>query len=360
MWYSNFIRPLLFRLDSEFAHDTLIKVGRLCQQLRLGCLNRALWGYKAKGDLSQRIAGIDFAGPIGLAAGFDKQAQLPEFFASLGFTHLELGTVTKLAQPGNPKPRIFRFPKDQALVNSMGFPSVGSEQFLENLLRSREFLKSDTALGVNIGKNKATALDSAIDDYTYLIKLFRKKADYFTINISSPNTPNLRELFQPEKLEPLLLGCKQESQDIPLFLKLPPDLSEAEIKVLCDIALESKIDALIATNTSIDRSGLIKGCDLNQGGVSGAPLKSSSIRVVKTIYDHLGKEIPIIGVGAIMTPKDAIEMIEAGASLLQIYTGLIYYGPALVRDCIKQIDQTLQDRGLQSVSDLVGNPIVKS
>lgn len=291
--------------------------------------------------LEKKLFGLTFPNPVGLAAGFDKDAMLIDELASFGFGFIEIGTLTPEPQPGNDKPRLFRLPIDNALINRMGFNNNGVEGAVIRL-RKR---KSKVIVGGNIGKNKVTSNENAVDDYNACFEALYPYVDYFVVNVSSPNTPNLRELQEKEPLEKLLNAVKALSQakekPKPILLKIAPDLTESQLRDVVEILKETKTDGVIATNTTISRDGLKTSAQtifaIGNGGLSGKPLSDRSTEVISFLRKELGKNFPIIGVGGIMTPEDAIEKLKAGADLIQIYTGFIYEGPGF----IKRINQAL-------------------
>lgn len=291
--------------------------------------------------LERKLFGLTFKNPVGLAAGFDKDARLIDPLSAMGFGFIEIGTVTPLPQMGNPRPRIFRLPKDEALINRMGFNNDGVEEAVKRL-RAR---KSKVLVGGNIGKNKVTENEFALHDYvTCFDKLF-PHVDYFVVNVSSPNTPGLRELQNKEALSGILEALQQKNnrqpKRKPILLKIAPDLENTQLDDIIDIVKETGIDGVIATNTTISREGLTtppeKVKSAGQGGLSGVPLRERSTQVIRYLHEKSGGAFPIIGVGGIHSPEDAIEKLEAGASLVQLYTGFIYEGPSLVRRICKEI-----------------------
>ena len=292
-------------------------------------------------QLKREVFGIKFENPVGLAAGFDKDAKLFDELASFGFGFMEIGTVTPLPQDGNPKPRLFRLKEDNALINRMGFNNEGIEAAVARLRRK----KSNIIIGGNIGKNKLTPNDKAVDDYEICFEKLFPYVDYFVVNVSSPNTPGLRDLQEKEPLTALLnslqkLNNKKENRK-PILLKIAPDLSNDQLDDIIAIVAETKIDGVVATNTTIDRSGLktkAKALDrVGEGGLSGIPLKKRSTAVIKYLHKKSNKALPIIGVGGIHSAKDALEKLDAGATLVQVYTGFIYEGPALIKRINKAI-----------------------
>lgn len=316
--------------------------------------------------LSSRVFGLTFKNPVGLAAGFDKDARWFPQLASLGFSHIEVGTITGQSQPGNPQPRLFRLAADQALINRMGFNNGGSNAAARRLARTRKS-RPDDVLGVNIGKTKVVPVEEATQDYLFSFERLFDYADYFTINVSSPNTPGLRTLQNREPLIDLLSAITQLNQELandhqcdpkPVLLKIAPDVTDPQLTDIISILKQVRLDGIIATNTTLSRAGLTTPSArveaIGAGGLSGAPLTVRSREVVNQLYGELKGEIPVIGVGGIMTGADAWQMILAGASLVQIYTGFIYGGPATVRDINRYVLQRLKHHGLSSVADAVG------
>jgi len=291
--------------------------------------------------LERELFGITFKNPIGLAAGLDKDAKLIDELACLGFGFIEIGTLTPKAQVGNDKPRLFRLPNDQALINRMGFNNEGVLAAVERL-RKR---KSEIIVGGNIGKNKITSNDKAVDDYNFCFETLYPYVDYFVVNVSSPNTPGLRELQEKEPLKNLMLHVKQLSnlkeKPKPVLLKIAPDLTPSQLDDIIEILLATKTDGVIATNTTISREGLTTTTEtisiIGNGGLSGKPLAKKSTEVISYLRSKLGKNYPIIGVGGIMSPDDALEKIKAGADLIQVYTGFIYEGPAFAKRICKEL-----------------------
>ena len=327
-------RPFLFGLDAEAAHDlTLAALARL-QNTPAQCL----WQGPRIAD-PVALAGLTFPNRVGLAAGLDKNGRCIDGLGAMGFGFIEVGTVTPKPQPGNPKPRIFRLPQADALINRLGFNNGGLAAFIANVQRARSFRAAGGVLGLNIGKNAATPIERAADDYLIGLEGVFPHADYVTVNISSPNTKNLRELQGDAALDALLGALQQRrlqlqtqhKRQVPMFLKIAPDLDEAQIGVIADTLKRHRIDGVIATNTTLERSAVqgLPHAD-EAGGLSGAPVLQASNRVIAQLRGALGQGYPIIGVGGVMSAADALSKIEAGADLVQIYTGLIYKGPALV------------------------------
>ena len=327
-------RSLLFKLDAEKAHDVSINGLRALQSLGL----TPLLEPNLKNN-PINIMGLNFPNRIGLAAGLDKSGQCINGFGSMGFGFVEVGTITPKPQSGNPKPRLFRLKEHNAIINRMGFNNPGIENAIDNIIKSSKDYSG--IVGVNIGKNKITPNAEALDDYMKGLRSFYNIADYIAVNVSSPNTSGLRELQSPEYarklISPLMkerdLLSHQYEKIVPIAVKLDPDMQRDQIMALAELFLELKIDAIIATNTTVSRDK-VQDHNLSQelGGLSGKPLHSQSNDAIHNFKNSLNDEIPIIGVGGILSKKDAEEKIEAGAKLLQIYTGLIYRGPALIRE----------------------------
>lgn len=329
-------RPLLFSLDAEVAHN--LALPSLKQAAALG-LTKAI----AKPHLdSRKVMGITFPNPVGLAAGLDKDGAYIDGLASLGFGFIEIGTVTPRPQPGNPRPRMFRVPQANAIINRMGFNNGGVDAFIANVQASRFYQNKEGILGLNIGKNADTPIERAADDYLLCLEKVYPYANYVTVNISSPNTKNLRQLQDASELDALLFRLKQAQRRlaeqhrryVPIALKIAPDIDSEQVKVIADAVLRHKMDAVIATNTTVARDA-VQGMPHAEetGGLSGAPVFELSNAVIRGLKAELGDALPIIGVGGICSDADARAKIDAGASLVQLYTGLIYRGPALVREC---------------------------
>lgn len=294
----------------------------------------------------RHVMGLTFPNPVGLAAGLDKDGSYIDGLAALGFGFLEIGTVTPLAQPGNPMPRMFRLPRAQGLINRMGFNNGGVEAFVANVQASRFYQDRSGILGLNIGKNATTPIERAIDDYLICLEKVYPFADYVTVNISSPNTANLRQLQEADELDSLLQQLKDKQHRltdkhmryVPIALKIAPDLDLDQIRVIADALCKHKIDGVIATNTTLSRKA-VDGLPHAQqaGGLSGKPVADASTHVIRILKTQLGDAVPIIGVGGIMSATDAEEKMRAGASLIQLYTGLIYGGPGLINACAKAL-----------------------
>lgn len=333
--YKSILKPLLFLKKPEDAHYFTFDLTKLTFNLPLvNSVIKSTFQFDHP-SLEREVFGLKFKNPVGLAAGFDKDAKLIDEMAMLGFGFIEIGTLTPKPQAGNPQPRLFRLPEDEALINRMGFNNGGVLEAVERLKKR----KSDVIVGGNIGKNKVTPNENAVHDYLFCLEELHDYVDYFVVNVSSPNTPNLRDLQEKEPLKALLTAVKQandlKDKPKPILLKIAPDLTDGQLDDIVEIAQETQIDGVIATNTTIDRSHL--KTDKNQieaigaGGVSGKVLATRSTEVIRYLSDKSNKSFPIIGVGGIASAKDAIEKLEAGASLVQVYSGMIYEGPGLIK-----------------------------
>jgi dihydroorotate dehydrogenase len=337
-------RPFLFGIDAERAHElTLDAIARL-QNTPLQCL----WSQTTVAD-PVTVAGLKFPNRVGLAAGLDKNGRCIDGLGAMGFGFIEVGTVTPKAQPGNPRPRLFRLPQANALINRLGFNNLGLEAFLANVRKARSFRAGGGILGLNIGKNAATPIENAVDDYLAGLSAVYPHADYVTVNISSPNTKNLRALQSDEALDALLgalverrEGLRREfglgGRTVPMFLKIAPDLDEQQVQVIAATLRRHGLDGVVATNTTISREKVqgLKHAE-ETGGLSGAPVFEASNAVIRQLRAELGSGFPIIGVGGVMSGADAKAKIETGADLVQIYTGFIYRGAPLVRDAATAI-----------------------
>lgn len=328
--YKQLIRPILFQFDPEKVHHFSFSSLRLLHKIPgVGKLLNHQFVVKDK-RLEKEVFGIKFPNPVGLAAGFDKDAKLYKELSNLGFGFIEIGTLTPKPQEGNPKQRLFRLKKDKAIINRMGFNNQGVENAIKRLKN-----KGTIIVGGNIGKNKVTPNENAIDDYLFNFEQLFPYVDYFVVNVSSPNTPNLRDLQEKEPLTQLLQRLQDENSSKekpkPILLKIAPDLSDSQLDDIIDIVEATKIAGVIATNTTIQRDGLASEAKNEMGGLSGKPLTSRSTQVIKYLHQKSKASFPIIGVGGIHSPEDALEKIEAGASLVQLYTGFVYEGPSLIK-----------------------------
>ncbi len=333
-------RPLLFSLDPEQAHDLTLPALRSAASAGLTRL------LPRPTPDPRLVMGITFPNPVGLAAGLDKDGAYIDGLAALGFGFIEIGTVTPRAQPGNPKPRMFRLPRAQALINRMGFNNGGADAFVRNVQASRFYQEKQGILGLNIGKNADTPIERATDDYLHCLDKVYPYAAYVAVNISSPNTKNLRQLQQASELDVLLSALKQaqarladtHGRYVPLALKIAPDLDNDQIETIADALMRHHIDGVIASNTTITRDAVQGLAHADEaGGLSGAPVRDLSTRVIRALHRAFKGEIPIIGVGGILSGAHARDKMDAGASLVQLYTGLIYRGPSLVRECAEAV-----------------------
>jgi dihydroorotate dehydrogenase len=332
--YERFVRPLLFSLDPETAHHFAIAMLRGASHANLALKALEIFRPPTK---SKTVFGIDFPNPIGLAAGFDKNGEALPTWEALGFGFIEIGTVTAQPQPGNPKPRIFRYPEQEALINRLGFNNDGADVVAERLRKLRESGRwPRVPVGINIGKSKVTPLDEAADDYRYSFQRLHPFADYIALNISSPNTPGLRSLQTRDSLLILLRAVQEENRGPrkPIVVKIAPDLQTDELEVIISTCQENEVAGIIATNTSLDHSA-IPSVQREQGGLSGAPLREKSTAFVRAIKARL--TIPVIASGGIVDAASAREKLEAGAELLQVYTGYIYRGPGLLREIAEKL-----------------------
>ncbi|HEV2765803.1 MAG TPA: quinone-dependent dihydroorotate dehydrogenase [Pyrinomonadaceae bacterium] len=380
MFYHSFLRPALFRLEPETAHE-----------FALHTLSTALGTGGARRAASRRFSrspfgplerfGLTFKNPVGLAAGFDKNGKVARQLAALGFGFVEVGTVTHLPQPGNPRPRLFRLPQDRALVNRLGFNNEGAAALARRVARDG---KPDCVLGVNIGKSRAVAVEEAAADYLASFDLVRPFADYVAVNVSSPNTPGLRELQRADALHALLASIQQRNHQahageadgggatatrargpVPLLVKVAPDLGEGELELIVDVALRVGVAGVIATNTTTGREGLsrtaperVAAC--GEGGLSGGPLRARSTEVVAALYRLSRGRLTIIGVGGVFTARDAWEKICAGASLVQLYTGFVYQGATAARDINDGLAALARRDGFASLDAAVGSKVAVS
>jgi len=356
-------KALLFRMDPERAHHLTIRALSRLPGIPggLAAMER-LYGVPEREELVQRLWGIRFPNPVGLAAGLDKNGEAVPAFAAAGFGFLEVGTVTPLGQPGNDKPRLFRLPEDLALINRMGFNNDGAAALAERLARSARLVP--VPVGVNIGKNKTTPNETAEDDYRLCIRQLYALGDFFVVNISSPNTPDLRRLQHGDDLERLLGAVLREVREQsrargedapkPVLVKIAPDLTEEELFRSVDTVAASGASGIIATNTTVSREGLAGRHSGEAGGLSGRPLMVRSTRFIRLIYRQTGGSLPIVGCGGIFSAEDAYAKIRAGASLVELYTALIYRGPGILREINEGLAALLKRDGFRHLSEAVG------
>ena len=336
--YKFLLKPILFSIDPERVHELVFLLTRIIFRLPfVSSITSKIFSLK-NSKIETKLFGINFPNQVGLAAGFDKNARLYNEFSTFGFGFIEIGTVTPKAQDGNPKKRLFRLIKDEAIINRMGFNNIGVDDIVKRLKSNKNVI-----IGGNIGKNKKTKMSDATQDYLISFEKLFPFVNYFAINVSSSNTKNLRDLQNKESLKSLLLAIQKKnnsySQKKPILLKIAPDLSNDELLDIIDVVKETSVDGIIATNTTLSRKNLNSSNFLKEqgGGLSGKPIAERSNEVIRFIHENSNGTIPIIGVGGIMSPKDAIDKIKAGASLVQLYTGFVYGGPGLV----KQINQAI-------------------
>ncbi|WBV55428.1 quinone-dependent dihydroorotate dehydrogenase [Chryseobacterium daecheongense] len=330
--YKSIIRPILFKFDPEEVHHLTFSMLK-----NFGFLTKLFFPKPIEDKrLEREVFGLKFKNPVGLAAGFDKNAVLFDELADLGFGFVEIGTLTPKGQPGNDKKRLFRLKEDSAIINRMGFNNEGVDAAVERLKKNKNVL-----IGGNIGKNKVTPNEEAVNDYKICFEKLFPYVDYFVVNVSSPNTPNLRELQDKEPLTQLLGTLQQmnngKANPKPILLKIAPDLSDDQLLDIIDIVKDTKIAGVIATNTTLSRENLSSENKSETGGLSGKPLTKRSTEVIRFLSEKSGRAFPIIGVGGIHSAKDAIEKLDAGASLIQLYTGFIYEGPELINEINKEL-----------------------
>lgn len=362
MLYRSILRPLLFRLPPEAAHELALKTlattfgSRLFRGIAARHYSRRPFGELRRLNLS-------FPNPVGVAAGFDKNGIAVDGLAALGFGFVEVGTVTNVPQQGNPRPRLFRMPLDRALINRQGFNNHGASALAERFARHRP----NCLLGINIGKSRAVDLDDATDDYLASFELIYPYADYVVVNVSSPNTPGLRELQRADALETLVVALQKRNEElttnklgkpVPLLVKIAPDLSTHDMEAIVDVAGRAQLSGIIATNTTTSRAGLRTSNasveDCGDGGLSGAPLRQRSTDIISSLYRLTKGKMTIIGVGGIFTAEDAWEKICAGASLVQVYTGFVYQGWRIARDINEELATILRREGMKSLDEAVG------
>jgi len=361
MLYENILKPVFFKMDPEIAHHLVIDGMRIAGKIPgTTAVMNSMYGVKEHSQLALDLLGIHFHNPVGLAAGLDKNGVATAGFSNIGFGFIEVGTVTPKAQPGNESPRLFRLPPDDALINRMGFNNDGAEALLANL-KARKQHKIPVA--VNIGKNKLTPNELAHEDYRACIKTLYDEADFFVVNISSPNTQGLRDLQHGDELANLLAHVCEEmniqskqrhSAKKPIFVKIAPDMTEDELVHTVETIKNSEISGIIATNTTLSREGLSHPNKVETGGMSGKPLTERATEVIRTVYRLTEGKLPIIGSGGIFTAEDAYNKIRAGATLVEIYTALIYKGPGVLRSINKGLLELLKKDGFVNISEAIG------
>jgi dihydroorotate dehydrogenase len=352
--YELTLKPLFFKLNPESAHNLSVKFLSIANSIPgFFKIIDKITSYKSP-RLHTTVAGINFSNPLGMAAGFDKTGELYPFLGQLGFGHVEVGTITGEGQPGNPKPRIFRYEKEEALINRMGFNNPGADSTFDTISKQKKTI----IRGINAGKTKLVSPENAIADYVKTFKILTPLSDYGVINISSPNTPGLRGFQEKESFISLVNGIKEGlggKFPLPMFVKLAPDLEISALEELLDIILEIKLDGVILTNTTINPSVLPNYSNLETGGISGRVLRERSTHFIRIAYKKLQKRIPIIGVGGIYDGESALEKIRAGANLIQIYTAYIYKGPFLPYKILEYLDKKMILDGVSSIDELVGS-----
>lgn len=361
--YKKIVKPIFFKMDPETAHHMTIGMMRKAGRVPLaGSLLRAMYDVKEMPELEVELFGTQYKHPVGLAAGLDKNGEAVKAFSSVGLSHIEVGTVTPLPQPGNELPRLYRLPEDDALINRMGFNNEGTEamaSYLEKATPAR------VPIWVNIGKNKVTPNEQATDDYRKCIQDLYSLGDVFVINISSPNTPDLRKLQHGAYLTELLEAATDEmkrqaaGQPVkPIILKISPDLTNEQLNEIIESVMKSGVSGIMATNTTISRDESLQSSRQSEpGGLSGKPLATRSTEVIHDIYKLTEGKLPIIGCGGVFTGQDAYDKICAGASLIQIYTSMIYHGPAVTKNMAKELLQLLRRDGHSHIQDAVGTSV---
>ncbi len=355
------VRKALFAMDPEATHEWTVSALRLADQLPGGrSLLRQIFKF-ADHRLEVKLWGLTFPNPVGLAAGFDKNAEVYQAFEALGFGFVEVGTLTPLAQPGNERPRLFRLSEYQAIINRMGFNNHGAAAAAQHL---KNYQQAGIPVGVNIGKNKVTPNEEAAEDYKKCLEQLYPYGDYLVINISSPNTPNLRDLQETESLRQLLQAINGKARELeakgakakPILLKVAPDMSDEQMHDVVHAAVEEGAAGIIATNTTLSREAVKHHQHANEaGGLSGRPLTERSTAWVKEIFQEVGKQVPIIGVGGIFTGEDAYAKIKAGASLVQVYTGMAYQGPGIAAQINKELLMLMAQDGFNRIEQAIGS-----
>lgn len=354
------IRSLIFTMDPETAHERTVNMLKLVDNNPAAKkLLQAIYSFHDE-RLTMKLWGTTFANPVGLAAGFDKNAEVYHALAALGFGYIEVGTITPMAQQGNEKPRVFRLVEHEAVINRMGFNNHGAYEASQNLI---DYRYADVPIGVNIGKNKVTPNEDAASDYVKCLDMLYPYGHFFVINISSPNTPNLRDLQETESLRQLLRAVKGKAKELeargmeakPILLKIAPDMSDEQMRDVVQAAVAEGVSGLIATNSTLSRDAVKGHAHAEQaGGLSGRPMTERATAWIREIYQEVGSQVPIIGVGGIFNGEDAYRKIRAGASLIQVYTGMIYEGPGIAKKINKQLVRLLEQDGFAHLKDAIG------
>ncbi|WP_426983814.1 quinone-dependent dihydroorotate dehydrogenase [Brevibacillus borstelensis] len=354
------VRKFLFQMDAEEVHEKTVHLLKVAEKSAAGkSLLKMMYQVRDE-RLETKLWGITFPNPVGLAAGFDKNAEVYHALAALGFGFVEVGTITPQGQPGNPKPRLFRLVEHGAIINRMGFNNLGAYLASQNLI---DYAYADIPIGINIGKNKITPNEHAASDYSKCLDMLYSYGHYFVINVSSPNTPNLRDLQETESLRSLIRAVKDKASELesrgakakPVLLKVAPDMADEQMRDVVQAAVAEGISGIIATNTTLSREPVQDHPRANEaGGLSGKPLEARATAWVKEIYQEVGDKVPVIGVGGIFTGEDAYRKIRAGASLVQVYSGMAYQGPGIVKMINKQLLQFLKRDGFSHISEAVG------
>jgi dihydroorotate dehydrogenase len=355
--YRGYLRPYLFALDAEHAHDLTARILAVVHRSTWACsLLRDALAPRRDPALIMTLFNREFVFPVGLAAGFDKGATMYNALGAMGFGFVEVGTVTAHAQPGNDRPRLYRLPVDRAIVNRMGFNNPGAHAVAEAIRSSPPL---DPVLGINLGKSKVTPLEEAPADYAVSARVLAPLADYLVINVSSPNTPGLRTLQSIEPLRAIVRAVRGVAKTVPLLVKIAPDLTNEEIDAVSDLALAEGLDGVVATNTTVSRAGLSSSAEtieaMGTGGLSGAPLRARATAVIGRVWRRSNGRLPVVGVGGVFTVDDAWEKVRAGASLIQVYTGLVYEGPTLPRTLCEGLSERLRAAGFTTLSAAVGS-----
>ena len=350
MVYERLLQPLLFRLDAESAHERALAMLKVINAAPGGAAMLRWVVGRPPATLPSRVFGMDFPNPLGLAAGFDKDAQLTHVLSALGFGFLEVGSVTLKPQPGNPKPRLFRLPEHRALINRMGFNSRGAQAAAKSLSKAPR----SVPIGVNLGLNKDCPQDQAPEQYAATLRMLRSHGDYFVVNVSSPNTTGLRNLQERLRLTAILEALRAENAERkPILVKISPDMTDAQLDEVLDVTTRLG-DGIVAINTTISRPGLPADLPERQGGLSGSPLRALSTGLIRKVRSRAGRRLAIIGGGGIFSGAEALDAILAGASLVQLYTSLIYRGPSAAVSILRELDAALGARGFASVAQAIG------